>query len=95
MITNHPDTGSHHPWNGSILLAYLHSQQMIRLVIPMDLGLDRANWTETGHKRGGGGQDLGRGVGYGGCWRRRYMRKDFTNLCQNSWDALQAARRAL
>jgi len=29
----------------SSLLAYLHSQQMIRLVIPMDSGLANAVWT--------------------------------------------------
>jgi hypothetical protein len=61
----------------------------------MDLGLDMANWTETGHKRGGGGQDSGRGVGHGGLRARVAMRRDLINLCQNSWDALQAARRAL
>ena len=31
----------------------------------------------------------------GGVARRRIWRKDFTNLCQKSWDALQAAGGAL
>ena len=61
----------------------------------MDLGLGTADWTRFGQRRGGGGQDSGRGVGYGGIPARVGLRRDLLNLCQNSWDALQAARRAL
>jgi hypothetical protein len=61
----------------------------------MDLGLDTADWTRFGHRRGGGGQDLGQGVGYGGIPAPAGLRKDFRNLCQKSWDALQAPTMAL
>jgi hypothetical protein len=73
------------------MLAYLPIKQMIRPVIPTDLGLANAVWTRSGH----GGQVFGQEGGHGGLGRRRYMRKDFTNLCQKSWDALQAAGGAL
>jgi hypothetical protein len=58
-------------------------------------GAGHSGLDTIGHRRGGGGQDLGRGVGHGGLRARVAMRRDLINLCQNSWDALQAARRAL
>jgi hypothetical protein len=61
----------------------------------MDLGLDTANWTETGHRRGGVAKIRAGGVGHGGLRARVAMRRDLINLCENLWDALQAARRAL
>ena len=57
----------------------------------MDLG-----WPQRfGHGLDTGADVFGQTGGHGGCGPRPYMRKDFTNLCQKSWDALQAAGGAL
>jgi hypothetical protein len=48
----------------------------------MGLGLDTADWTRFGQRRGGGGQDSGGGVGHGGLRAHVTMRMDFTPLRQ-------------
>jgi hypothetical protein len=57
---------------------------------PVDSGLD-TDWTEP-YARARVFSARGR---HGGLPAPPYMRKHFTNLCRNLWDALQAPRRAL
>ena len=92
---DHPSHGSHHPRNASILLAYLHSQQMIRPVTAMGLGLDTADWTRFWTETPPTPILLARGVGHGGMRARDTMRRDLINLCQNSQGLLQAPTMAL
>ena len=57
---------------------------------PVDSGLD-TNWTEPYARA----RVFSARGGHGGLPAPPYMRKHFTNLCRNLWDALQAPRRAL
>jgi hypothetical protein len=79
--------------------AYLHSKQMIKALKASDtngFGLATVVWTRiwtgtppTPH------QILAKKGAHGGLGATRRRIQDFTNLCQKSWDALQAAGGAL
>ena len=87
MINNHPDMGQ-----DACVSAFT---AVTRASDTNGLGLDTAVWTRFGHRRGGGGQDSGRGVGHGGMPAHVTMRRDLINLCQNSQGLLQTPTMAL